>query len=175
MFESLIATVKMTFASLFLASSAQVSGPAATPLPAPDFTGISHWLNSEPKSLSKLRGQVVLVDFWTYTCINCIHTLPYVKQWDQKYRDQGLTVVGVHTPEFPIERQTENVAQAIKRFGIQYAVAQDNDYATWDAYRNRYWPALYLIDKQGNIVYRHFGEGNYKETEAEIQRLLAQP
>jgi len=167
--------IKMAFASLFLASSAHVAAPAAPSEAAPEFTGISQWLNSAPQSLASLRGKVVLVDFWTYTCINCIHTLPYVKQWNQDYKDKGLVVVGVHTPEFPFERQTRNVADAIKRFGIEYAVAQDNDYATWEAYHNRYWPALYLIDKQGKVVYSHFGEGRYKETEAEIQRLLAQP
>ena len=175
LFTSFFTSFKMAVAGLFLASSAQVSGPAAAPVPAPEFTGVSHWLNGAPQSMSALRGKVVLVDFWTYTCINCIHTLPFVKQWDQAYRDKGLVVVGVHTPEFPVERQTGNVAAAIKRFGIEYPVAQDNDYATWDAYGNRYWPALYLIDRQGNIVYRHFGEGRYEETEAEIQRLLAQP
>ncbi|OZI40578.1 thioredoxin [Bordetella genomosp. 1] len=147
---------------------------AGSPMPAPEFTGIEKWLNSEPLTLAGLRGKVVLVDFWTYTCINCIRTLPYVTDWYRKYKDQGLVVVGVHTPEFPFERLTANVEKAIGRFGITYPVAQDNKYATWDAYRNIYWPAVYLIDKQGNVVYRHFGEGNYKETEAEIVRLLGE-
>jgi thiol-disulfide isomerase/thioredoxin len=148
---------------------------AATPVPAPEFAGIENWLNSPPLTLASQRGKVVLVDFWTYTCINCIRTLAYVTSWHQKYKDQGLVVVGVHTPEFPFERSTPNVQKALERFKITYPVAQDNRYATWEAYRNQYWPAVYLIDKQGQIVYRHFGEGNYAETEAEIQRLLAQP
>lgn len=152
-----------------------VAQAATPPAPAPEFTGIENWLNSPPLTLASQRGKVVLVDFWTYTCINCIRTLPYVTSWHQKYQDQGLVVVGVHTPEFPFERSTANVQKALERFKITYPVAQDNRYATWEAYRNQYWPAVYLIDKQGRIAYRHFGEGNYAETEAEIQRLLAQP
>ena len=170
--KSILKTILIA-STLYVASAH--AAPFGTPSQAPEFTGIEKWLNSEPLSMQKLRGKVVLVDFWTYTCINCINTLPYVKQWNQKYKDQGLVVVGVHTPEFPFERTTRNVADAIKRFGIEYPVAQDNQYKTWDAYRNQYWPAFYLIDKGGNIVYRHFGEGRYAETEAEIQRLLAQP
>lgn len=141
---------------------------------APEFTGINQWLNGDPLTLQKLRGKVVLVDFWTYTCINCINTLPYVKAWNEKYKDQGLTVIGVHTPEYPFERNTDNVKTAIKRFGITYPVAQDNDYATWNAYSNQYWPAFYLIDKSGHVVYTHFGEGDYDKTEAAIRALLAQ-
>jgi thiol-disulfide isomerase/thioredoxin len=167
---------KIALGALLAASvmhgSAQ-AGPAA--VPAPEFTGIEKWLNSEPLTMESLRGKVVLVDFWTYTCINCIRTLPYVTSWHQKYKDQGLVVVGVHTPEFPFERSTPNVEKALQRFGITYPVAQDNRYATWEAYRNQYWPAAYLIDKQGKVVYSHFGEGRYQETEAEIQRLLARP
>jgi len=168
-------TLKSFAAASLLVVSAVHAAPQPAPVAAPEFTGIEKWLNSEPLSLQSLRGKVVLVDFWTYTCINCIRTLPYVTDWYQKYKDQGLVVVGVHTPEFPFERSTANVTKALSRLGIKYPVAQDNDYATWDAYRNQYWPAAYLIDKQGRIVYRHFGEGQYKETEAEIQRLLAQP
>ncbi|WP_420997300.1 redoxin domain-containing protein [Cupriavidus sp. 30B13] len=141
---------------------------------APEFVGIGRWLNSEPLAMSSLRGKVVLVDFWTYGCINCVRTLPHVTQWYDKYRDQGLVVVGVHTPEFAAEKSTANVQAAIKRFGIRYPVAQDNAYATWGAYGNQYWPALYLVDADGRIVYQHFGEGRYAETEATIQRLLAQ-
>jgi thiol-disulfide isomerase/thioredoxin len=172
----MIAHIKKVLAVLVVGLSAVApveAGPTG-PVPAPEFTGLGNWLNSPPLTLQSLRGKVVLVDFWTYTCINCYNTLPYVKSWYQDYKDKGLVVVGVHTPEFPVERQTANVADALKRYGIQYPVAQDNEYATWNAYRNQYWPAFYLIDKQGNIVYRHFGEGRYKETEAEIQRLLAQ-
>ncbi|WP_395822614.1 thioredoxin family protein [Collimonas sp.] len=142
---------------------------------APEFTGIEKWLNSEPLTMQQLRGKVVLVDFWTYTCINCINTLPYVKSWYQKYKDQGLVVVGVHTPEYPFERNTDNVKTAIKRLGVPYPVAQDNQYATWNAYHNQYWPAVYLIDKKGQVVYTHFGEGQYGQTEEAIKKLLAQP
>ncbi len=141
---------------------------------APEFTGIHQWLNSPPLSMAELRGKVVLVDFWTYSCSNCINTLPYVKQWHEKYKDQGLVVVGVHTPEFPFEKSTDNVKAAIKRFDIRYPVAQDNAYATWSAFRNQYWPATYLIDANGRIVYQHYGEGRYEETEAAIRKLLAQ-
>lgn len=143
------------------------------PHAAPELTGIDRWLNSEPLTLQQLRGKVVLVDFWTATCINCIHTLPYVNAWYQQYKDQGLAVIGVHTPEYPFERDTDTVRTAISRYGIRYPVAQDNRYATWNAYGNQYWPAFYLIDRKGNIVYSHFGEGDYAQTEAEIRQLLA--
>ena len=168
---------KIALGALIAASLMQGAAHAAPPAApqAPEFTGIDKWLNSEPLTMESLRGKVVLVDFWTYTCINCIRTLPYVTDWYRKYKDQGLVVVGVHTPEFPFERSTPNVEKALQRYGITYPVAQDNRYATWGAYRNQYWPAAYLIDKQGKVVYSHFGEGRYKETEAEIQRLLAQP
>ena len=140
---------------------------------APEFEGISKWLNTEkPIRLEEQKGNVVLVDFWTYTCINCLRTLPYVKGWHEKYKDMGLVVVGIHTPEFEFEKKPENVISAIKRYGIVYPVALDNDYATWKAYRNRYWPAKYLIDAQGFIRYTHFGEGKYKETEEAIIKLL---
>lgn len=143
--------------------------------PAPELTGIDTWLNSGPLKLKDLRGKVVLVDFWTYSCINCIRTLPFVKAWHDRYKDQGLVIIGVHTPEFAFERDTRNVQSALKRFGITYPVAQDNRYATWKAFENQYWPATYLIDKQGRIMGKHFGEGDYAETEAAIQALLAQP
>jgi thiol-disulfide isomerase/thioredoxin len=156
------------------AGSAAIAGTPGSGNIAPEFTGIDKWLNSEPLTMQQLRGKVVLVDFWTYTCINCIHTLPYVKTWYQKYKDQGLAVVGVHTPEYPFERSTDNVRAAIKRFDIRFPVAQDNRYATWSAYSNLYWPAFYLIDKKGRVVYSHFGEGDYAETEAAIRNLIAQ-
>jgi cytochrome c biogenesis protein CcdA/thiol-disulfide isomerase/thioredoxin len=142
---------------------------------APDFTGNQRWFNTaggRPLSLDELRGKVVLVDFWTYTCINCIRTLPYVKAWDAHYRKRGLVVVGVHTPEFPFERDAGNVEDAIAQNGLGYPVAQDNDYATWDAYGNQFWPAKYLIDSRGRVRYTHFGEGDYEETEEAIRRLL---
>lgn len=140
--------------------------------PAPEFVGITKWLNSEPLSLQSLRGKVVLIDFWTYTCINCIRTLPHVTSWFELYKDQGFVVVGVHTPEFEFEKNTSNVESAIKQYGINYPVAQDNDYATWNAYSNHYWPAKYLIDAKGNIRYTHFGEGEYERTEETIVTLL---
>ena len=139
---------------------------------APEFTGISNWLNSKPLTINELKGKVVLVDFWTYSCINCIRTLPYITKLYDTYKDQGLVIVGVHTPEFAFEKDTKNVAQAIEEFKIHYPVAQDNDFGTWTAYKNRYWPAKYLIDAQGNIRYTHFGEGEYEETEAHIRTLL---
>jgi thiol-disulfide isomerase/thioredoxin len=144
------------------------------PVVAPEFTGVDKWLNSDPLTMQQLRGKVVLVDFWTYTCGNCINTLPYVKSWYQKYQSQGLVVVGVHTPEYAFEHNTDNVKAAIKHFDIRYPVAQDNEYATWNAYSNQYWPAVYLIDKKGRIVYSHYGEGDYAQTEAAIRTQLAQ-
>lgn len=140
---------------------------------APDFVGIDKWLNTpKPLSIKDLRGRVVLVDFWTYTCINCIRTLPYVTSWYDKYKDDGFVVVGVHTPEFAFEKDTQNVLNAITQYGIHYPVAQDNDYATWNNYSNQYWPAEYLIDAQGIVRRTHFGEGEYDVTEKAIQMLL---
>jgi thiol-disulfide isomerase/thioredoxin len=155
-----------------------VHSHAATPPlvdygPAPAFSGIEKWLNSTSLEMGQLRGKVVLVDFWTYSCINCLRTLPYVTKWHEKYKDRGLVVVGVHTPEYAFEKSTENVQTAIRYYGIHYAVAQDNRYATWKAYDNQYWPALYLIDRKGRIVYKHFGEGDYEKTEEAIRSLLA--
>ena len=162
-------------AAYFAATGAGAYSPAsANGSAAPEFTGIDQWLNSPPLTMSSLRGKVVLVDFWTYSCINCINTLPYVKQLHEKYKDQGLVVVGVHTPEYPFEKSTANVQAALKRFDIRYPVAQDNSYATWTAFHNQYWPAQYLIDADGHIVYQHFGEGRYAETEAAVQKLLAE-
>jgi thiol-disulfide isomerase/thioredoxin len=139
---------------------------------APNFVGISNWFNSAPLHISELRGKVVLVDFWTYGCYNCVNTLPYVTKLHAAYKDKGLVIVGVHTPEFPFERSAANVQAALKRFGIEYPVAQDNDSATWDAYHNQYWPAQYIIDQSGNIVFSHAGEGQYDEIERTIQKLL---
>ncbi len=139
---------------------------------APEFTAIEQWINTKPLTMQALKGKVVLVDFWTYTCINCIRTLPYVTKWYDTYKEKGFVVVGVHTPEFAFEKKTENVAEAVSRFGITYPVAQDNTYGTWNAFENRYWPAKYLIDHKGIIRYVHFGEGNYDETETAIRTLL---
>lgn len=139
---------------------------------APEFTGINNWIDGTPLTMEELRGKVVLIDFWTYTCINCIRTLPYITSWHEKYNDDGLVVVGVHTPEFEFEKDTDNVIDAMNQYGIEYEVAQDNDFKTWRAYNNRYWPAKYLIDKNGYVRYTHFGEGQYEETEEAIQILL---
>ncbi len=145
--------------------------------PAPEFTGNQMWFNTpgeRPLTLAGLRGQVVLVDFWTYTCINCIRTLPYLEGWYRKYHRDGFDIVGVHSPEFPFEKEAGNVQRAIDQFGISYPVAQDNELATWNAYSNQYWPADYLIDSQGDIRLVHFGEGGYAETETAIRGLLAE-
>ncbi len=144
---------------------------------APEFVDNQRWFNTpgdRPLTLRSLRGRVVLVDFWTYTCINCLRTLPYLKAWDVRYRKDGLTIVGVHSPEFPFEKDAGNVADAIERNGLRYPVAQDNDLATWSAYGNQYWPAEYFIDAQGNVRYVHFGEGSYGEKERVIRQLLAE-
>jgi cytochrome c biogenesis protein CcdA/thiol-disulfide isomerase/thioredoxin len=143
---------------------------------APDLIQGGQWFNlpetSKEVSLENFQGKVVLIDFWTYTCINCIRTLPYLKTWHEKYTEKGLVIIGVHTPEFEFEKNPDNVEKAIKDFGLAYIVMQDNNYSTWRAYNNRYWPAKYLIDKDGNIRYTHFGEGKYDETEGKIQELL---
>jgi len=140
---------------------------------APEFIGITKWLNPEKNlSLSSLRGKVVLIDFWTNQCINCIHTLPYVTKWYDKYKDQGFVVIGVHTPELAYERTVGSITDAIRTYNIHYPIAQDNNYDTWNAYNNQYWPAAYLIDKKGIIRRTHFGEGEYDETEQAIQELL---
>ncbi len=143
--------------------------------PAPDFQGVSHWLNTQGGrglSLGDLRGHVVLIDFWTYSCINCLRTLPYLESWDRRYRTKGLTIVGVHTPEFAFEHDLGNVRHAVRRLGVRYPVPLDNDYGTWKAYGNQYWPAEYLIDQTGHVRHVHFGEGEYDETERLIRLLL---
>ncbi len=143
--------------------------------PAPGFEGGGKWLNTpRPLELDELRGRVVLVDFWTYTCINCIRTIPYLRSWDQRYRRKGLTVVGVHTPEFAFERKTANVRSAIAQNELRYPVVQDNGYGIWNAFGNQYWPAKYLIDARGRVRYTHFGEGGYGATESAIRALLAE-
>ncbi len=143
--------------------------------PAPDFAGIASWVNSEPLTMEELRGKVVVLDFWTYSCINCLRTLPYLKRWDEAYRDKGLVLVGVHTPEFAFERDRSNVEDAVERLGLEYPVALDSDYGTWEAWENRYWPAKYFVDREGHVRYAHFGEGEYAESEAVIRELLAEP
>jgi thiol-disulfide isomerase/thioredoxin len=140
--------------------------------PVPPFTGATGWLNGEPLTPEGLRGRVVLVDFWTYTCINWIRTFPYVRAWADKYHDHGLTVIGAHTPEFGFERNIDNVTARSHDFGIEYPVAVDSDYGVWNAFANHYWPAVYVTDAKGRIRYHHFGEGEYAMTEMVVQQLL---
>jgi thiol-disulfide isomerase/thioredoxin len=152
--------------------------PAAVQLPIegelPSLGGATAWLNSPPLSAADLRGKVVLIDFWTYTCINWLRTLPYVRAWADKYRDHGVVVIGVHTPEFPFEHDLENVRQAAQNMRVEYPIAIDNDYAIWSAFNNHYWPALYIVDAQGRIRYHQFGEGAYEQSEMILQQLLAE-
>ena len=141
---------------------------------APEFQGVTLYINSNETKLSDLKGKVVLVDFWTYSCINCIRTIPYLVDWNQKYSDKGLVIVGIHSPEFEFEKDIDNVKQAVTRFGIEYPVLLDNDKGTWNAFQNSYWPRKYLIDSEGYIRYDHIGEGGYVETENAIRNLLAE-
>ncbi|MQG72365.1 MAG: redoxin domain-containing protein, partial [SAR202 cluster bacterium] len=141
---------------------------------APEFGGIETWINGGPLTMEELRGQVVLIDFWTYTCINCIRTFPFLKQWNSRYSDDGLVIVGVHSPEFEFEKDYDNVVEATQNEAIAWTIAQDNDFVTWRGYNNRFWPAKYLIDKDGVVRYKHFGEGGYAETEGLIRELLAE-
>jgi thiol-disulfide isomerase/thioredoxin len=146
----------------------------ATPYPAPPITGITGWLNGTQVTMEQLKGKVVLVDFWTYSCINCLRTFKHVNKWYDKYKDQGFEIIGIHAPEFAFEKKQENVEKAIKRYGLKYPVALDNDMATWKSFNNKYWPAHYLIDREGRVVYTHFGEGKYDVTEHNISVLLGQ-
>ncbi len=169
--------IKPTAATLPVANQTSGVENTATDLPnygqAPEFKDIDAWVNTEKNlTMDDLKGKVVLVDFWTYSCINCIRTLPYVTAWYEKYKDQGFVVIGVHTPEFEFEKVLANVQTAIKRHGINYPVALDNGFGTWNNYNNHYWPAHYLIDRDGNVRYYHFGEGKYEETENTIAELL---
>jgi thiol-disulfide isomerase/thioredoxin len=152
--------------------------PAVVQLPVegrmPSLDGATGWLNSPPLTAAGLRGKVVLVDFWTYTCINWLRTLPYVRAWVERYQQHGLVVLGVHTPEFDVEHDLDNVRRAVKELRVDYPVAVDNDYAIWSAFDNHYWPALYLVDAQGRIRHHRFGEGGYEESEMILQQLLAE-
>lgn len=141
---------------------------------APELTGTQTWVNSEPLKLSDLKGKVVIIDFWTYSCINCIRTLPYLNTWYNTYKDDGLVIIGVHTPEFAFEKDINNVKKAAKQYNISYPIVQDNDFKTWRAYNNNYWPAKYIVDKDGYLRYTHFGEGEYDKTEKVIRQLLAE-
>ncbi|HEU5047022.1 MAG TPA: cytochrome c biogenesis protein DipZ [Rickettsiales bacterium] len=166
------------FSTHSTASSTPISEQAglvdalSSPYEAPEIAGITDWLNSPPLTLASLKGKVVLVDFWTYSCINCIRTLPYITQWDKLYRDKGLVIIGVHSPEFEFEKKPENVKAALAQYGIHYPVALDSHLSTWSNFNNLYWPAHYLIDQQGRVVYTHFGEGGYDVTEHNIRTLL---
>src|SRR5213596_1483539 len=147
--------------------------PAEVHLPMegelPSLGGATAWLNAPPLSAADLRGKVVLIDFWTYTCINWLRTLPYVRAWADKYRDHGVVVIGVHTPEFPFEHDIENVRRAARDMRVAYPIAVDSDYAIWHAFANHYWPALYVADAQGHLRYHHFGEGAYEQSERVLQ------
>jgi thiol-disulfide isomerase/thioredoxin len=149
-------------------------GSSLKPFPAPELQGVTGWINTKPFTLASLQGKVVLIDFWTYTCVNCIRTFPYLRQWHEKYSDKGLVIVGVHSPEFEFEKNRENVIKAAQTHGLSYRIVQDNDFQTWKAYDNHYWPAKFLIDKNGVVRYSHFGEGQYPETEAKIRALLTE-
>jgi cytochrome c biogenesis protein CcdA/thiol-disulfide isomerase/thioredoxin len=153
-------------------AASSLQSPLAKPYAAPEIGGITAWINSPPLSIAELKGKVVLIDFWTYSCINCVRTLPYVKDWYDKYHDKGLVIIGIHTPEFDFEKVLTNVQNAVIRDGIKYPVALDNQFVTWRNFNNAYWPAHYLINKNGEVVYTHFGEGDYDVTENNIRFLL---
>ena len=170
MFAAMVATPIGSLAEDYTMHAMTTRLPVEGKLPS--FSGATSWLNSQALTPEALRGKVVLVDFWTYTCINWQRTQPYVRAWAERYKDQGLVVIGVHTPEFPFEKNVENIRSGLKRFGIEYPVAVDSDYRVWDAFANRYWPAIYVADASGNIRYHQFGEGEYERTEAVIRQLL---
>jgi cytochrome c biogenesis protein CcdA/thiol-disulfide isomerase/thioredoxin len=155
-----------------IADSEGLKDGIANPYAAPELAGAVQWISSPPLKLSDLKGKVVLVDFWTYSCINCLRTLPYLKAWHEAYHDKGLVIIGVHAPEFAFEGKPENVEAAVKKYDVKWPVAMDNDFRIWGAYANKYWPAHYLIDKEGKVVYTHFGEGKYDVTEHNIRHLL---
>ncbi|WP_130618506.1 redoxin family protein [Dyella amyloliquefaciens] len=177
-------SLRYVAATLFLTAALFAAWPgtgigsivnAGTPVaqaPAPDFDGATRWFNSSPLSMDQLKGKVVLVEFWTRECINCLHVLPHTEGLYERYAGDGLVVVGVHTPEYDEERDPSALKAAIKRLGITYPVAMDNEQRVWSAYGNQFWPAIYLIDRNGQVVYRHAGEGNYEQTEAAVRKLL---
>lgn len=173
-FALLLAGLMLAAATAPAAAStdAPPGATATKPYPAPELAGITHWINSPPLTLEKLRGKVVLVDFWAYSCVNCVRTLPYLSQWYATYHKDGLEIIGVHAPEFDFEKDQANVERAVRKWHIPYPVAMDNQLATWNHFANQYWPAHYLIDKDGKVVYTHAGEGEYDVTENRIRALL---
>lgn len=168
-----IATLALLALLIACQAPAAMTRELAGPVPAPGIEAKT-WINSAPLTLKTLQGRVVLVEFWTFACRNCKNVEPHVKDWHEKFAGKGLTIVGVHTPEFDHEKKLKNVKRYVEKNGIDYAVALDNDYKVWRRFNNRYWPAFYLIDKRGRIRYTHFGEGGYAQTEAWIEKLLAQ-
>jgi thiol-disulfide isomerase/thioredoxin len=168
---ALVASIAIPIASPMRTSAEDKSMVSDT---LPSLAGAVEWLNSRPLNWTALRGKVVLVQFWTYTCVNWLRTLPYVRAWAEKYKDKGLVVIGVHTPEFPFEKNVDNVRRAIREMGIEYPVAIDSTYAIWNAFGNEYWPALYFIDARGRNRHHHFGEGDYEQSERVIHQLLVE-
>lgn len=173
---------RLLWLPFFLIGITQVSAQSSSKLfslpglyKAPELVGLTSWINSRPiDSIGELKGRVVLIDFWTYSCHNCVNTIPHIKAWYKKYKQEGFIVLGIHTPEFKFEYELSNVKNAVEKHGITFPVALDNEFKLWRAFHNRYWPALYLIDKHGVVRYTHFGEGRYRETEAAIVSLLRQ-
>ena len=168
-FAALLRIVFLSFTAIVVPAAG-----AGVGMPAPEISGQS-WLNSGPLGLAELRGKVVLLEFWTFGCYNCRNVEPYIKSWHEKYADKGLVVIGVHAPEFSYERSIANVQRYVREHAIHYPVAIDNEFATWKRYQNRYWPAMYLIDKHGVIRYLRVGEGGYQQTEQQIRALLEEP
>lgn len=163
------------FSSTLIPGAAKTNGSDVLnvdPYDAPEFTGLTDWINSKPLTKKDLKGKVVLIDFWTYSCINCIRTQPYLKDWYETYKDSGLVILGVHAPEFSFEKNPTNVRDAVKKAGLTYPIALDNDFSTWNAYQNQYWPGTYLLDRDGKVRRYHGGEGEYKQTEQAIRTLL---
>jgi thiol-disulfide isomerase/thioredoxin len=171
--KKLAALLKIVSVLLF-AGVLLPAADAGVGTPAPEISGQT-WLNSGPLGLAELKGKVVLLEFWTFGCYNCRNVEPYIKSWHQKYADRGLVVIGVHAPEFSYERVIQNVQRYVREHDIRYPIAIDNDFATWNRYQNRYWPALYLIDKRGIMRYLRVGEGGYQQTEKQIRALLEEP
>jgi thiol-disulfide isomerase/thioredoxin len=172
--SSFVVAIAVVLAALSLPSrdDAQEQPSIIGSSPLPSLAGATGWINSPPLTAKELKGKVVLIDFWDYSCINCIRSIPYIRAWAEKNKDDGLVVIGVHTPEFDIEKETPNVQKAITKFGITYPVALDNDYKIWNGFSNQAWPAHYFIDAKGRVRYEHFGEGEYEQSERWIQQLL---